>query len=42
MEARNEDWYLTNPVHGRGYDSKNLTVTLLGQALEIATEDRKF
>jgi len=42
VEARNEDWYLTNTAHGRGYDSKNLTLTLLDQALEIATEDREF
>lgn len=42
VEERNEDRYLTNTSHGRGYDSKNLmhTLRLLDQALEIATEGR--
>ncbi|MFT6242156.1 MAG: putative nucleotidyltransferase [Akkermansiaceae bacterium] len=40
VEARNEDRYLTNTSHGRGYDSKNLmhTLRLLDQGLEIAQE----
>lgn len=39
-ELRNEERYLTNTEHGRGYDSKNLmhTLRLLDMAEEIATE----
>ena len=40
VELRNEERYLTNTEHGRGYDSKNLmhTLRLLDMAEEIATE----
>lgn len=40
MDRRNEERYLTNTEHGRGYDSKNLmhTLRLLDMAEEIATE----
>lgn len=40
VELRNEDRYLTNAEHGRGYDSKNLmhTLRLLDMAEEIAVE----
>lgn len=40
VELRNEERYLTNSEHGRGYDSKNLmhTLRLLDMAEEIATE----
>ena len=40
VEKRNEERYLTNQEHGRGYDSKNLmhTLRLLEMAQEIATE----
>lgn len=42
VEERNEERYLTNSSHGRGYDSKNLmhTLRLLDQATEIAREGR--
>jgi hypothetical protein len=40
VEQRNEERYLTNASHGRGYDSKNLmhTIRLLEMAGEIARE----
>ena len=40
VSARNEERYLVNSEHGRGYDSKNLmhTLRLLDMAHEIATD----
>lgn len=40
VAERNENRYLTNSAHGRGYDSKNLmhTLRLLEQAIEIARD----
>ena len=40
VDQRNEERYLTNSQHGRGYDSKNLlhTIRLLDMAGEIARE----
>jgi predicted nucleotidyltransferase len=42
VAERNEDRYLTNMEHGRGYDSKNLmhTLRLLEMAEDIATQGR--
>jgi predicted nucleotidyltransferase len=40
VSERNEDRYMTNSSHGRGYDSKNMmhTLRLIDMASEIATE----
>jgi len=40
VSMRNEDRYMTNSEHGRGYDSKNMmhTLRLLDMAIEIAEE----
>jgi len=42
VSLRNEDRYVTNASHGRGYDSKNMmhTLRLLDMAIEIASEEK--